>query len=442
MLFAAFLVVIAYNVMRQMEHWLHQHIFKVGWLVTKSFQTTTILYYTFFLPGLFLNQFVLWLAAGVLDVRAERSLKWPERQEIGELKLDFIKLSKKASTWRLTIISLVPFFAGLAFVFFVASTIFQIPTTVAEMPDSSLASVSGAVSRLMSTPDFWLWSYLLFAVSNTMTPEFSSLQGGRWFAGLAILAAVPLFLIGVGDEVVGTILNGPLADALNLLTSAFIIIIAFDLLGICLLAIIENAIEAVTGDSAMFKNGKMVVMTRAEIAEERRKARSQVQRSNRRTPAREAGPPSVYKLSFPIPGPPGDEPVTPLPSAVLGTTESSPSQLPARPVREQPAFVPGEVARSEIKFNPSRADAGASQTVSADTTEQQTEVRLDDARRRTGQQASGPDVRTARVSPVDRQGDAADPATPSPFRSSSLRSSSYGHEEDDELTYEDADDPP
>src|SRR5215475_7197184 len=66
--------------LRRLEVWLHQHIFKVGWLVTNKYQTTTILYYAFFLPGILLNQLTIWTIAGFLNVRAAHSIAWPEKQ--------------------------------------------------------------------------------------------------------------------------------------------------------------------------------------------------------------------------------------------------------------------------------------------------------------------------------------------------------------------------
>ena len=61
-----------------LRRWLQQHVFKVGWLLTKNLQTTTILFYTLFLPGVILNQFVTWMAAGILNVRAERAIRGPK----------------------------------------------------------------------------------------------------------------------------------------------------------------------------------------------------------------------------------------------------------------------------------------------------------------------------------------------------------------------------
>ena len=111
--------------LRQLERWLHQHIFKVGWLITRSFQTTTILYYTFFLPGVFLHELSYWLTAGILNIQAKSSLQWPEPQEIAELDLSFVELSKNTSPVKLALITLAPIITGLVSVWFIANNILQ-----------------------------------------------------------------------------------------------------------------------------------------------------------------------------------------------------------------------------------------------------------------------------------------------------------------------------
>ncbi len=349
---AVILVLITYNVMRQIEQWLHRHIFKVGWLVTKNFRTTTILYYTFFLPGVFVNQFVSWLTAGLLDVRADRQIKWPEKQEVGELHLDFVKYSNKTSDWKRALIDIAPFVAGLALVLFIADNILDVGSAITTMEGGDVDSVSLGIQQLFSQSDFWLWAYLLFAISNTMNPDFSLLKKYSWL--LLILGGValaPLFFLGVGERVVGEALTGPVASILNALSTAFVIIIVFNFLALVILATVENSIEYITGDSATFKNGKMIVMTREEAIAEREKERKRAQRQrSRKTPA-ETGPPSVYKLSLPIPGSPGDESVTSLPTALLEPENTDDDTL-RKPKREEPDTIIGQ-----IKFNPSREEA-------------------------------------------------------------------------------------
>ena len=340
-----------FNFLRWLENWLHQHIFKVGWLVTKNFQTTTILYYTFFLPGVVLYEFVYWLAAGVLNVRAERAIAWPEAQELGELRLNFVKLSRKASVIKVVIISLAPLPMGLAVVWFIAHNILDVNGVLQTMSSGRLEHIADGIGQLTSASDFWLWAYILFAVSNAMMPDFSVLMGwGRWVTGALVLITIPILMLGLGEEVIGTTLTGPVANGLNALSGIFIIIIAFDLLGVAILGTLEAIIERITGDSATFKNGKMVVMTREEAIAERQRQRQKERsggKKQRKTSPIAQGPPSVYKLAFPIPGAPGDEPITQSQTTIL-ESKSLPATLPEsqqRPRQQEPEVVPGEAQK-------------------------------------------------------------------------------------------------
>jgi hypothetical protein len=316
--------------LRQFERWLHQHIFKVGWLLTKSSQTTTILYYTFFLPGVLLYEVVYWLAAGLLNVRADRAITWPEKQEIGELRLNFVKLSKKAGPVKVAIISAAPPIVGLVAIWLIANNVFNIPEVVSLMGSGKLTDVAAAMQKLLSTQDVWLWVYLAFTISNTMMPSnWRDLRGWWVIIGIAAFGMVILFMLGIGSQLVADSLTGPLTTALNLLAGTFAIIIFLDLFMTGVLAIIENTIEWLTGDSATFTNGKMVVMRRSELKalreQELQRAR---QKTSRRPAAVAGGPPSIYKLQLPLPGAPGKEAITQLPSAIV-TPEERPAGVPA-----------------------------------------------------------------------------------------------------------------
>lgn len=309
--------------LRRLERWLHQHIFKVGWLLTKNFQTTTILYYTFFLPGVFLHEFVYWLMAGVFNVRAERAIRWPEKQEIAELRLNFIKLARNIGGLRLAIITLTPLAAGLAAIWFIANNILQLNRVMGIVQTGALDEWGAALARLTSAPDFWLWIYLLFAIGNTMVPDLKNLRGGRILLIVAVAVALVFVFMGLGDQVIIPLLIGPVASALSVISATFAILIAIDLFFVGVLGTFEAIFERITGDSATFEKGKLVARTRAEILEMRRKQSKAIEKRKERTPA-ETGPPSFYRFPLPIPGPPGQEPVTPVQTTLL-----EPAQKPA-----------------------------------------------------------------------------------------------------------------
>ena len=155
---------------RNIERWLHQHIFKVGWLLTNDYQTTTVLYYLVFLPGILLHELSLWLAAGILNVRADRAIQFPQEQEIGELKLNFIRISPHTGATRISVITLIPLATGLLALWAIAVQVFQWESTLDMAATGTVDAISQAVTALTRTPDFWLWFYLAFVVANTMFP--------------------------------------------------------------------------------------------------------------------------------------------------------------------------------------------------------------------------------------------------------------------------------
>lgn len=332
--------------LRQLERWLHQHIFKVGWLVTNQYQTTTILYYAFFLPGIVLNQFIVWAIAGLLNVRADRSIAWPEKQEIGELKLNFIKLSKNVGAFRLAVISTAPLVIAIIVVWHIANNILNIPGFLASLRDGTLTNSTSAINTFTAASDFWIWVYLAFTISNTMMPDFQNLRGWRVIVtGLAIIIVV-LYILGAGNAVLLDTMRGPITNSLNALSSIFAVIIGLDLFMVGVLGTLEAIIERITGDSATFENGKMRTMRRSEMLAERAKALAITTKKQDKAPAAPAGPPSIYKLQFPIPPAPGKEAVT----RDEGTVVALPTTTPAQPQtsilegRGGPALISGTAA--------------------------------------------------------------------------------------------------
>lgn len=290
---------------RKMERWLHQHLFKVGWLLTQDFQTTTILYYTLFLPGVFLNQFSYWVTAGVLNVGAKPTIRFPESQEIGELRLNFIEFSRnqRIHPIKRAILSATPLVIGLLFIWLIADRILGLSQALAIMSSGELDAVGRGLSQLFGTADFWLWFYIIFTISNTMYPNASrDVQGWRQLIYLAGLILVVASLIGIGNQVLLTVAL-PLSSVISALQALFIFIIIIDGIMIALLGALESTIERLTGKSATFRRGRMIVMTRQDLEEERqREQERQTPRatSARSAPSTENAITSVYQLRLQV----------------------------------------------------------------------------------------------------------------------------------------------
>jgi hypothetical protein len=312
--------------------------------VTKQYQTTTIIYYAFFLPGIVLHEFVYWMVAGFLNVRADRVIAWPEKQEIGQLKLNFIKLSKNVGPIKLAVISTAPFIVGLAAIWLIANNIFHIEGFLKIMSTGELKDVSAAIRQLTATPDFWIWFYLAFTISNTMMPHTIQHLRGWWFIiGALAVAAVALVLLGAGNQVLVKNIGLPLNNSLNILSGTLLVIMGIDLFMVAVLGTIEAIIERVTGNSATFKDGKMITMRRSEaLALRAQQMKKQPKAAPKALPA---GPPSIYKLALSIPPGPGKEPVTRDEGLRISPAPASAIAAPTQPPRRiEPTVIPGTTA--------------------------------------------------------------------------------------------------
>lgn len=333
--------------LRRLEGWLHQHIFKVGWLVTKQLQTTTILFYAFFLPGIVLHEFTYWLVAGLLNVRAERALEWPKKQEVAELKLNFVRLAPKTGPLRLAVITASPSIAGVLLIWLIANTVINVQEAASSLQSGFLTDISEMVNRLTATPDFWLWIYLVFTIANTLTPgNPEHLRGWRLILPAIGAALLVLVFLGAADEVLVNALIS-LNATVNSLSGTLAFIIAVDLFMVAVLGMIEAVIERLTGHSATFKDGKLITMRRSELLAQRAAELKKARVPQKPARAAPAGPPSVYRFALPIPGAPGREAITRGggDDHIIAPEEKPlPSPLAPTPGRAAPAVIPGAAA--------------------------------------------------------------------------------------------------
>ena len=342
--------------MRRLERWLHQHIFKVGWLLTKNLHTTTILYYTFFLPGVVLHEFVYWMAAGILNVRAERAIAWPEAQAIAELHLNFIKLARNTHPIKIAIISIAPLISGLALIWLITNNILNLNLVIAVLRGGKPESFGSGLTLLLSTPDIWIWVYLMFAIANTMIPDLQALRGWRpVLIGVGVVIAI-LVLFGVAQQMFLDNLAQPITDGLSSIALIFAVVIAVDLLVTGVLGVIEALIERVSKNSATFQNGKLVAITREEMLARRQKEQQRAKEERQRLVTKTrapAGPPSIYKLALPIPGAPGKDLSEPI---IVSRDDKSALPSGAPPlVRSTPQIITGTaVVKTDDELKPDK----------------------------------------------------------------------------------------
>lgn len=317
---------------RQIERWLHQHIFKVGWLLSNSFQVTTVLYYILFLPGIVLHEATLWLAAVLLNARAERSIGFPEPQAIGELRLNFIRLAEDTGRAKRLIIRICPVAAAMAALWVIAANVFRWEELLGLAAEGSLDSVVAALASLIGIADLWLWFYLAFVIANTMFPTLAERSDRREKALVLVTAPALTFIVWR----LGGAANPAIAGEIEaLLGSIGLVIMQITLVNagaVVALGTVEALAERVSNRSATFRDGKMLTMSRQE-AREFKSAQRRGSREPDKSQSKSHSAPSlnsIYQLKLPIPGPPGREPVSRSAVAVVNLDATEPSPAPAQ----------------------------------------------------------------------------------------------------------------
>ena len=246
------------------EKWMHQHVFKVGWLLSRNNNTTVIFYYTAFLPGVLLHELVAWLTAGICNVRAARAVQLPQQEQISALQLGFVRLANSVHPFKRLVIEVAPLFVALFVLWHIAVDILDVGSTWAIMASGNLDDVALAISRFTATADFWLWFYLAFSIANTMLPDLPSALKGRkrlsLVIGAMLLAAI---VLGIGD-LRGSAITATVESLLSSLTIILLAITSANLVMVLVLGSIEAIIERVTGHSATFVDGRLRTVTRQE----------------------------------------------------------------------------------------------------------------------------------------------------------------------------------
>jgi hypothetical protein len=327
LLLAAVIVPLIYT-----EKWIHSHLYGVGWLMTNDYKSATALYYVLLMPGVFVHEFTQYLMAGALNVKIKRVIAWPEEQKDGTLRLNFVQVVKANRAQR-AIIGAVPLIVGLALVWLLSSRVLDLDNVISAIGTGDLTLIAEAARRAASAPDFFLWLYFIFTISNAMLPTSADREG--WPLVLILFAGTIgfLVLIGVGDVLLETF-TGPVAHGVEQVATAFATVLLVEVPGILGIGFLEEVLERTTKRKFEYNRTRR----------ERQAAAARQPGSNLPLPPGSLLP-SIYNLNLPLPN--------------LSDVKAS-SARARRPAEQEPARTasPGTAAapRPRAAFAPPATD--------------------------------------------------------------------------------------
>jgi len=191
-----------------LQRLLHREIQSVLLIATRDANITMGIFSIIFLPGVFLHELSHFVMAKILRVPTGRFSIFPQSLPDGRLQLGYVETSR-SDIVRDSLIGASPLIVGTLFVAYVAVERFQMRILWDLLRNGQLNLFWMGMGALPTAHDFYLWFYLVFAVSSTMMPSESDrhawlellLSTGILFALTLLFGAGPWMLNNLAPRI-------------------------------------------------------------------------------------------------------------------------------------------------------------------------------------------------------------------------------------------------
>ncbi|MGE5377626.1 MAG: hypothetical protein ACM3XO_21405 [Bacteroidota bacterium] len=180
-----------------LQRLLHREIQAVLLILTRDPNITMGIFSIIFLPGVFLHELSHFVMAKLLRVPTGHFSLLPRSLPDGRLQLGYVETAK-ADILRDSLIGAAPLIAGTLFVAYVAIDHFEMRVLLDVLRNQQFSLFWMGMRALPNVRDFYLWFYLVFAVSSTMMPSESDRHA--WLdlvIAIGVLLAI-ILLFGAG----------------------------------------------------------------------------------------------------------------------------------------------------------------------------------------------------------------------------------------------------
>jgi hypothetical protein len=187
-----------------LQRLLHREIQSVFLILSRDVRIAMGIFSIIFLPGVFLHELSHFVMAKTLRVPTGRFSIMPQSLPDGRLQLGYVETGK-ADIVRDSLIGAAPLIVGTVFVAFVAVERFEMRVLWDVFRNGQLNLFWLGMRTLPNVRDFYLWLYLVFAVSSTMMPSESDRHAWLELAvSIGVLFAITL-LLGAGPWMLTTV---------------------------------------------------------------------------------------------------------------------------------------------------------------------------------------------------------------------------------------------
>ena len=154
------------------QRWLHRQMHAILLMLTRRPNLALGLFSLVFFPGVFLHETSHFLMARLLRVRTGRFSLLPRVMGDGTLRLGYVETAR-TDVLRDALIGTAPLVTGGTAVTLIGIYLLQVVPLFAYLSQGQWDFLWSGLRALPEQPDFWLWFYLIFAISSTMLPSVS-----------------------------------------------------------------------------------------------------------------------------------------------------------------------------------------------------------------------------------------------------------------------------
>ena len=176
---------------------LHKEIQAIFLILTRDATLTMGIFSFIFLPGVFLHELSHFVMAKILRVPTGRFSILPRALPDGHLQLGYVETAR-ADILRDSLIGAAPLIAGTVVVAYVAIYRLDMRILWDTLRNGQFNLFLMGLRDLPRVSDFYLWFYLTFAVSSTMTPSESDRHAWLDLTLAVVILFAIILLFGAG----------------------------------------------------------------------------------------------------------------------------------------------------------------------------------------------------------------------------------------------------
>jgi hypothetical protein len=220
------------------QRWITRLLQQLSYRWVGDPDVTLIIYFVIVLPGVFVHELSHWLAALVLGVRVRKFSLGPVRRGRSQrVSLGSVQVAD-VDPIRNSLVGVAPLLGGSAVILLIGNLILGVGQLAGALSGQGAKAILDEIAQIVRVPDFWLWLYLIFAVSNAMLPSESDMDTVRPVLLFLGIAAAIVLVVGGVPAIPEEVVHGVNAIA-GYLASAFGLTLATDLVFLILIGILS-----------------------------------------------------------------------------------------------------------------------------------------------------------------------------------------------------------